>query len=96
MSPEFWYWWHGTWAVVCGSLAVLDVLGGRWGWAAVQSAAAVFSAWSWWKDRRNRRRRRALALLGAKSRAVRDAMVARVRESGRPRPVLRPVPQGAR
>jgi hypothetical protein len=45
--------------------------------------------------RRNRRRRRTAALIGAKSRALRDAMVRRVRETAQPRPVLRPVPQGA-
>jgi len=43
-----------------------------------------------------RRRKRAPRSYGAKSRALIAAMVARMRESLRPRPVLRPAPGGAR
>ena len=45
--------------------------------------------WIWW---RRKKRRNAAALLGAKSRALRDALVRRVKESGKARPALRPVP----
>jgi hypothetical protein len=44
-----------------------------------------------WHHRR-RKRRRALALLGAKSRALRDAIVRRMRRERQPRRVLRPHP----
>lgn len=55
------------------------------------SALAAVAYW-WWK---RRRRDRAPRLLGEKSRALIAALVAKVRESARPRPVLRPVPGGA-
>lgn len=49
-------------------------------------------AFWWWRRRRDRMK----AALGAKSRALRDALVRRAREAARPRPVLRPSPGGAR
>jgi hypothetical protein len=56
-----------------------------------QLAVAVVMHWL------NRRRRdKARACLGAKSRALRDALVRRQRELTCPRSVLRPVPGGAR
>jgi hypothetical protein len=39
-----------------------------------------------------RRRERAAKLIGAKTRALRDALARKAREAGQPRPVLRPVP----
>lgn len=52
----------------------------------------ALAAWFWWK---RRKRRRAPRTLGAKAKARIAAMVTRMRE--RPaRPVLRPVPGGAR
>jgi hypothetical protein len=44
----------------------------------------------WW--RRRRRRRRALAVPGAKSRALLATLIRRLRETLAPRPVLSPVP----
>ena len=41
-----------------------------------------------------RRRKRAAARLGAKSRALRDALVRKTRELSQPRPVLQPIPVG--
>ena len=48
--------------------------------------------WHWWRKRRDRVK----AALGAKSKALRDALVRRARESARPSPVLRPSLGGAR
>jgi hypothetical protein len=45
-----------------------------------------------WRDRRKRKRRKAGEAAGAKSRARRDALVRRVRESLSPRPSRIPVP----
>lgn len=53
------------------------------------AAAAI----CWWWSRRNRKR--SAGLIGAKSRALVAAMVARMRETARPRRVLKPVPGGA-
>ena len=67
----------------------------QWGSAAWSFALAMFFAWLAWK-RWRRHRKRAAALLGAKSRALRDALVRKAREAAKPRPVLRPVPGAAR
>jgi hypothetical protein len=65
----------------------------QWGQAALNFALAAWFAWLLW--RRWRKHRKAVAaLLGAKSRALRDALVRKQRELARPRPLLRPVPQG--
>jgi hypothetical protein len=55
---------------------------------------AVIGAFIWWH--RRKKRRRAAALLGEKSRQLRAALVRRARQAAQPRPVLRPVPGGAR
>ena len=90
-------------AMECAAYALFvigDVLFGigalmrsQWGLAAWDFALAAFWAWllwRWWRKRRDR----ITALLGAKSRALRDALVRKQRELARPRPVLRPAPQG--
>lgn len=41
---------------------------------------ALFFTWIWWKRHRDKRKR-ALALIGAKSRALRDALVRKLRQS---------------
>jgi hypothetical protein len=68
-------------------------------YGAANFAVAAFVAWSmWrrWKRRWKRRRRdRAPKAVGAKSRALIAALARKVRESARPRPVLRPAPGGA-
>jgi hypothetical protein len=83
----------GLLALANGLFAVAGILGRQWLWAAFSAAAAALMAWLWWRKRR--RKGRAKAWLGAKSRALRDALVAKQREVTRPRPVLRPVPGSA-
>jgi hypothetical protein len=67
----------------------------QWGGAAWNFALGAFFAWLAWRRWRKHRKRIA-ALLGAKSRALRDVLVRKAKEAAKPRPVLRPVPGGAR
>ena len=72
--------------------AAQDALRQSWLHFVVDGTFAAFYAWQWYrKDRRKVR-----DVLGAKSRALRDALVRKAREVAKPRPVLRPVPGGAR
>lgn len=71
-----------------------DVVAGAWAEAIFSAAVGVWLLWHWWRGRR--RRDRAPKLAGYKARAAIAALVAKVRESARPRPVLRPQPGGAR
>jgi O-antigen/teichoic acid export membrane protein len=76
-------------------LAVFWLLRGNAAAATITLLVAAANAWTWWYWwRRRKKRRRALALLGGKARALRDALVRRMRERTQPRPVLSPVPQG--
>jgi hypothetical protein len=69
-----------------GSLPLLAVVG--------ITDIVAFAVWLW--RRHKDRRKRAAALIGAKSRALRDAIVKRAKESARgARPVLRPIPGSA-
>lgn len=61
-----------------------------WNWAAGSGISLIAGLAFWWW--RRKKRRKAAALVGAKSRALRDAIVRKAREVARPRPVLRPVP----
>ena len=61
--------------------------------SASNGASLLLAAFCWWLSRR--RRKRAPKAMGAKSRALIAAMVAKVRESAKPRPVLKPVPGGS-
>jgi hypothetical protein len=63
--------------------------------AGMINALAAVWVLLWWKPW-DRRKRKKLAQLGAKARARVAAMVAKVREAGQPRQVLRPVPGSAR
>jgi hypothetical protein len=74
------------------SVGIGDLTLREWGWAAVALAAAALIGWTWWR----RRRRRSPRSIGAKARARLAALVKALRDSLRPRPVLRPVPGGAR
>lgn len=56
------------------------------------SLACALALWLWL---RRKNRGKAAKLLGAKSRAVRDAIVRKARESARPSPVLKPSLRGA-
>jgi membrane protein implicated in regulation of membrane protease activity len=71
-----------------------DILNGVWQWSILSFAVAAVMAWLWWH--RRKRRKRAGDALGAKSRALRDALIRRTRQAAKPRPVLRPVPGGVR
>lgn len=81
----------GLWGVANTVLIAADVLLGQRWWAVVATVSAVVCLLTWW---RRRKRRRALAAIGAKSRALRAALVRRMRKAATPRPVLRPQPQG--
>lgn len=102
---EMVFWWRGDprpamecagWAlfVIADILyAVGDLMRQRWGAVAWDLILATYFAWLLWR-RWRKHRKTVAALLGAKSRALRDALVRRQREVARSRPVLRPVPQG--
>lgn len=83
----------GMFAIVDAILAVYFTLQGQRFLAGLFAALAVWLAWEWWRKRK--RRDPAARSLGAKSRARLAALVAKVRESAKPRRVLRPVPGGA-
>jgi hypothetical protein len=63
-----------------------------WNFAGASCSLILALAVWWWRKRRDRVK----AWLGAKSRALRDSLVRRARESARPSPVLRPSLRGAR
>ena len=65
-----------------------------WTISAGDGVSLVLAAVLWWLSRR--RRRRAPKLAGAKSKALLAAVVAKMRETAKPRPVFRPAPGGAR
>jgi hypothetical protein len=74
------------------AFGVSNLASGSWPWAIASFAVAAWCGWDWWR----RNRRRAPRLIGAKARALIAALVKAMRESLRPRPVLRPLPGGAR
>jgi len=77
-----------------GAGGALGYIAGRaWVPALLCAANALIAALAWWW--RRRKRRRAARLIGARSRALLAAVVARMRETAKPRPVLRPSPGGA-
>jgi hypothetical protein len=83
-------WWAGT--AVAGVVNCLSDAGAhRAGWAAASAVAAVIA---WLCLGRGERKDRARRWLGAKSRALRDALARKARELSVPRPVL--APGGAR
>lgn len=72
------------------SLAARDMAG-----AAVSAAHFAFGLWLWWRGR-PKDPRSALGMAGYKARAILAELARKAREAARPRPVLRPVPGGAR
>jgi hypothetical protein len=89
-----------SWPFVIAACAA-DVVGywliGFTAGAAVSAVIGLAGVWLWWDSwRKNRRRKRAPGLAGYKARAAIASLVRRSREAARPRPVLRPVPGGAR
>jgi hypothetical protein len=82
-----------AWAGATALLFVIGLVVPDHSWTGFDLGAAAIAAWLLW---RRRKRKRALRELGAKSRARLAALVRKARESAKPRPVLRPVPGGAR
>ena len=82
----FWGWW-----IVASVTTVLtQALAGDLPATAAATVSTVFAAIMWWLSRR--RRKRASRAYGAKSRALVAAVVAKMRQSLKPRPVFRPMP----
>ena len=89
-AAKFWgHWFCGGAGVTIGAASVADVPE-----LAVGVVTTVLAAVMWWLSRR--KRKRSPKLTGAKSRALLAAVVARMRETLKPRPVFRPAPGGAR
>jgi hypothetical protein len=84
------------WLAGCcgGALAVALVHGWAFVSGGAVSAAVAILVW-WWRRHRDKFRRLAGAI-GEKARQRRAALVRTMRQRSRPRPVLRPVPGGAR
>jgi len=95
MERGYEYWW-GLVTVSNACACALDAADGSWPWAAWDALTVVLAAKFWHDERRKRKRRSALTAIGAKSKALHDALVRRAREAAQPRPVLRPLPGGAR
>lgn len=91
-AERMWAFWRGC-AVGSASVTAAALIGGLWAFAAGSAINVLVSLAMWWLSRR-KRKDRARKLLGAKSRALRDALVRRARELSVPRPVL--APGGAR
>jgi hypothetical protein len=75
-------------------IAAGNILAGNWVVGVAMAAWTAWMAWGLW--RRRKRRKRAARELGYKARALLAELCRKARESARPRPVLRPVPGGAR
>ena len=89
-------WALATWLAASVAYVVIWLLhGGDEPWLALATMATTLNAWHLWRHWRKRRKRRAAELPGAKSAALRDALVRRVRQAALPRPVLPPVPGAA-
>lgn len=83
-----------AWIVIAFG-GLIGALAGREGNLAEGSAVSLAVALAvWWYHRPGSKRTG--GLIGAKLRALRDALVRKMREAARPRPVLRPLPGGAR
>jgi len=81
------------WVSAAAVVVICALFAGLWLWAGVATANGAVAVFLWWLSRR--RRRRVPRAYGAKAKALIAAMVARMRESLKPCPVLRPVPGGA-
>jgi len=84
-----------NWMIASLGVVLVDCADGYWLAAACAGLNVAIGAAVWWW--RRKKRRSVTALLGAKAKALRDALVRRAREATpKPRRVLRPVPGGAR
>ena len=84
---------YGGWIGAATGGAIGWAVSGAWDLMALDAANALLAVFLWWLSRR--RKRRVPRAYGAKAKALIAAMVARMRESLKPCPVLRPVPGGA-
>jgi hypothetical protein len=82
-----------TWAICGIVMGVTYFCFTMWMDGGTALGSGLVGAFLWWW--RKRKRRNVLAMLGAKSRALRDALVKRARQATRPSPVLRPSLRGA-
>lgn len=85
-------WFYLMWATTAGVIAVVALVAADWRAAATGTANLAVALACWWLSRR--RRKRAPRAYGAKSRALLAAVVTKMRETLKPRPVLRPQPGG--
>src|SRR5260370_14980240 len=95
LSRRNWELFWSCLAVSDGFSLVRDLLMGKWGWAALDAVFMAAALWNWHDEPRKRGREKTSLLIGEKSRALRNAIVRTLRQSAKPRPVLRPVPGGA-
>ena len=82
------------WITQASVLLGLDLAQRHWADGAGAGLSLLIALAIWWY--RRRKRRSALALIGAKAKAIRDRLAQTLKESAKPRPVLRPLPGGAR
>lgn len=83
----FYFGWIAS-AIVGGVYLLAD--GEHPVWTVIAGANAGLAAYLWWRKRK--RRKRAPRAYGAKSRALVDAVVRKMRQERQPRRVLRPLP----
>lgn len=76
----------GFYAVAFWMWFIVDVIQGHRIGVAIQGFFALWNTYQWWKNRRNRKRGRVGLALGEKSKAVVDAMVAKLKPSPIPSP----------
>ena len=79
-----------SWGCGGAGMAAGSALDRDWSGVAGGLLSAAVALVGWWWSRRRRDRARKLA--GAKGRVVLAAMAARLREAGKPRPALKPIP----
>ncbi len=85
-------WFYLMWATSAGVIAVVALVAADWRTSAIAAANLAVALACWGLSRR--RKRRAPRACGTKARALLAAVVAKMRETLRPRPVLRPQPGG--
>jgi hypothetical protein len=82
-----------SWAYSAAGGVAANLAGGQWATAAAGTVGLLVALAILWRRRRGRKR--APRAFGYKGRALLAALVASLRQSLRPRPVLRPQPGGA-
>lgn len=85
--PNVGLWWYGGFAVADTVLAGWFFVHGPLWLAGMFVFYALLEAWLWWDCWNRRRKSRAMALVGAKSKALVDGLVARQKEVTVERPV---------